>query len=314
MSTVSRVTVMIPTYNQVSALRECVASALEQDYPNLEILVGDDCSTDETQEFLAGVDDSRLRVVRHTRNMGRVGNYHALLHSYATGEWVLNLDGDDLLINPHAISALAAHAERDRRVTMVVGSVITVRTAAELSAAQRAGSVRHSDAPTTISGISLVEDYWRDDRGMKHAGVLYHRETALNLDFYRKDIISSDIESLLRLALRGNVAIISDPIAAWRIHDGNESGNTDMQPRLANLELIDGVAEEMTKTVGASRTRRWCRRMRHRMVYGTVTRLTRLGRRADARVFLRHAIPSGSERVLFLLRPKVIARVVFRLR
>lgn len=46
------VSVCIITYNQKKFLRECIESVLAQDYPNIEIIVGDDASTDGTQEML----------------------------------------------------------------------------------------------------------------------------------------------------------------------------------------------------------------------------------------------------------------------
>ena len=70
------VTVFIPCYNQSSVLSRAINSVLTQTYKNLEIIVGDDCSTDETslvvQTFLH---DSRVQYKKSEKNLGRVGNY-----------------------------------------------------------------------------------------------------------------------------------------------------------------------------------------------------------------------------------------------
>jgi len=47
------VTIMIPTYNQAEYIGEAIASALAQTYPVLEVLVGDDASTDDTPQIIA---------------------------------------------------------------------------------------------------------------------------------------------------------------------------------------------------------------------------------------------------------------------
>jgi hypothetical protein len=120
------------------------------------------------------------------------------------------------------------------------------------------------------------------------------------------NIISSDMESLLRLALRGSVVLVDAPIAAWRIHGENESGSDDIDARLANLELIDGVAEEYRRHAPPQTVQRWQRRMRRRMVYGTAVRLIRANRTAEIGLFTRRALPSVFERLRLHLAPKYL--------
>jgi len=66
------VTVLIPAYNAAPYLRDTLVSVQRQGIDDLEILVIDDGSTDETGRVLAGFDDRRLRVVRQS-NLGLVG-------------------------------------------------------------------------------------------------------------------------------------------------------------------------------------------------------------------------------------------------
>ena len=65
-----RVTFAIATWNGEATLREAVDSCLEQTYPDLEVLVVDDGSTDGSAALLAGLADERLRVVRHETGSG----------------------------------------------------------------------------------------------------------------------------------------------------------------------------------------------------------------------------------------------------
>lgn len=99
------VSIMIPTYNQEAYISDAIESALAQDYPNLEVVVTDDCSTDHTAEVVKQyLTDSRLKYHRNTKNLGRVGNYHNTLYNVASGEWVVNLDGDDYFTDNKFIS------------------------------------------------------------------------------------------------------------------------------------------------------------------------------------------------------------------
>jgi hypothetical protein len=93
-----RVTVGVPTYNRAAALPRALTSVLAQTFADLELIVSDNASTDETPEVCRAFaqDDSRVRVVRRPHNIGLTGNFNALLHE-ATGEFVMVLADDDWL-------------------------------------------------------------------------------------------------------------------------------------------------------------------------------------------------------------------------
>ena len=69
------VTIGIPTYNRAGGyLRKVIERSLGQTYQNLEIIVADNCSTDETPELVQSIDDPRLRYFRHDTNIGAINN------------------------------------------------------------------------------------------------------------------------------------------------------------------------------------------------------------------------------------------------
>jgi glycosyltransferase involved in cell wall biosynthesis len=92
------VTVAVPTFNRVGYLRGCIESIRSQTYTNLEILVGDNASTDSTAEAIHALEaaEPRLRALFHDENLGMVGNFNALLRA-ARGQYFLLLSDDDLL-------------------------------------------------------------------------------------------------------------------------------------------------------------------------------------------------------------------------
>lgn len=91
------ITIGIPTYNRAhGTLPLTLESALAQDYPHLEIIVSDNCSTDDTGKVVTSCRDPRLKYIRQPVNIGSNGNYNALLHA-ARGEYFLLLHDDDLI-------------------------------------------------------------------------------------------------------------------------------------------------------------------------------------------------------------------------
>src|ERR1043166_2194497 len=94
-STEPLVSVVIPTFNRPSYLREAIASALRQTYSNFEVLVCDNASTDETRQVVESFSDPRLRYRRHSRNVGPTENVIGGCRE-TRGEFIANLHDDDV--------------------------------------------------------------------------------------------------------------------------------------------------------------------------------------------------------------------------
>jgi glycosyltransferase involved in cell wall biosynthesis len=107
-STCPQVSILIPTYNRAHFLPQAIETSLAQDYPNLEIIVSDNHSTDATQECVKKyMSDPRFRYFRNDVNLGSGPNYKKLLYSYASGQYAKYLTDDDYLIdNGHVSRAM----------------------------------------------------------------------------------------------------------------------------------------------------------------------------------------------------------------
>jgi glycosyltransferase involved in cell wall biosynthesis len=96
MASAPEVTVVVPTHSRWDLLSTAaLPAALGQEDVDLELVVVDDGSTDATAERLLGVDDQRLRVIRHDRPRGVAQARNAGIAA-ARGEWIALLDDDDL--------------------------------------------------------------------------------------------------------------------------------------------------------------------------------------------------------------------------
>jgi glycosyltransferase involved in cell wall biosynthesis len=106
-----RVSVAISTWNRAHLVGRAIRSALAQTFEDFELLVVDDGSTDATPEVLAGVDDRRLRWVRHERNYGVSRTRNTAL-GLAQGEWLAYLDDDNEWMPDYLERQLAFAASR----------------------------------------------------------------------------------------------------------------------------------------------------------------------------------------------------------
>lgn len=99
-----RFTIGIPTYNRASFLPRAIECALSQTYPDVEVLVSDNASTDETPEIVRSYGD-RVRYHRNATNLGSWPNI-AQLPSLAAGEYFSWLQDDDLIHRDFARRAI----------------------------------------------------------------------------------------------------------------------------------------------------------------------------------------------------------------
>lgn len=238
------VTIMIPTYNQAVFLEHAVDSALAQDYPFLEVIVCNDCSKDNTEEILKKYDDSRLRWFTNETNLGRVGNYHNLLFNHACGEWVLNLDGDDFLIDSTYISSAV------RALVNNTDAVLAFADYYELENGQSVPKACNSaeTAPVSIfNGWRYFFSWPRKNKLMNHLSCLYSRQKAITTGFYTCDIISSDYQSVFRLIPRGDILWLDCKAGVWRKHGQNASSLKNNREKIKDFSFVTTVYDYLEK-------------------------------------------------------------------
>lgn len=89
-----KVSVIIPTYNRSELLKKAIESLENQSHQNFEIIIIDDCSTDDTAEVVRGMDDERIIYLRHDTNKGGSEARNTGIKQ-ATGSFIGFLDSDD---------------------------------------------------------------------------------------------------------------------------------------------------------------------------------------------------------------------------
>ncbi len=109
------VSICIPAYNAERFIAATLESALAQDYPHLEIIVSDDCSTDRTLEIIYSYEKHGVRVLRQEKNLGMTANMNAVIRA-SSGKYICKLDADDLL-EPAYVSQMVGVMEAHPRIT-----------------------------------------------------------------------------------------------------------------------------------------------------------------------------------------------------
>ena len=90
------VSVCIPAYNNAAYIKETIDSILSQTYENLELVICDDNSKDNTAKVIEGIKDERIKFYKNEKNLGMSGNWNHCL-SKCSGEFIKLICADDML-------------------------------------------------------------------------------------------------------------------------------------------------------------------------------------------------------------------------
>ena len=115
----ARVTVGMAVYNGATTIADSIRSVLAETYPDFELLLVDDGSTDESCTVIDGFDDPRIRLLRNEGNLGLVATRNRIVHQ-ARGEFIAWLDQDDLSA-PDRMATQVAYLDRHPAVAVCGG-------------------------------------------------------------------------------------------------------------------------------------------------------------------------------------------------
>jgi len=227
------VSIVVPVYNVGPYIQDTLASLLKQTYPHFEVLVLDDCSTDDTVARVQAIADARIQLIRNPRNLGRAGTDNAAL-VYVKGEYVAKMDGDDLC-HPDRLRQQVAILEQRPEINVVgswmqnFGSSTYLNQYPELPAEAQALTL--FTLPTGNPSVMLRTSLLRE-QGMHYDGSLRQTE---DYDFFARYVrqlriytvqapliqyrVPPDRQKKTVLTERASVAdtVRADLLAAWGV-------------------------------------------------------------------------------------------------
>lgn len=205
----STISICIPVYNGEKYILDAVHSALSQNYSNLEVVVMNNCSTDQTFELISNIDDARLKIIQAREFVGMAANWDRSV-DFVTGEYVLMLSADDCLMEG-AITALSAPIFQNPSIDLVLGRP------------------KHLDQSGRPFGAALRQMPSGPIEELEHFVIAHTPAININAVLFRKDLASfrsdaglvCDLDLLLRLGREGKKAfVLNREVLAYREHEG----------------------------------------------------------------------------------------------
>ncbi len=213
------VSVCIPAYNNADYILDTINSILNQSYKNIELIIVDDNSSDDTLEVVKAVQDERIKVYHNDKNLGMSGNWNRCLE-LCTGEFVKLICADDIIAT-NAIEKEVEALVSNQSATLVCSDTKLV----DLNGNGKGFYKRYRksglvDGKEVCRKGFLVKDYF----GAPQANT-FRRSVAEKIggfDTYFTYIL--DYDFFVSLACEGDVYIIHESLNYFRVRKGSNTG------------------------------------------------------------------------------------------
>jgi glycosyltransferase involved in cell wall biosynthesis len=241
------VSICIPTYNHARFLKDAVASATAQRYADLEILIVDNASQDETPEIAAQLasKDARIKYLRHPENVGLIRNFDACLQ-IAQGRYIKYLCSDDVL-EPECVARMAEVLDAQPEVAVVA----CARTMTDVDLNPLRVVTARAVACRVPSLEMISECFFLGNKIGEPTAVMFRRaDAARGFRLSYQQLV--DLEMWFHLMQSGDIYVLPGPLCRVRQHQnqatwGNDrDGKIVADRRLLYAEFADLVASYAT--------------------------------------------------------------------
>jgi len=213
------VSVVIPTYNRAASVKKTLDSVFLQTYKNLEIIIIDDCSTDDTSKVLYVISskDNRVRVLRNEKNLRLVRTLNKGVKA-AKGKYIARLDDDDVWLDADKIEKQINFLESHPDYVLTGGGVIKV-----------------DEQGGEISRVLFPKEDIRIREAMLfrslfiHSAVVFRRDVFDKIGGYNENLsVCEDYDLWLRMGRVGKLYNFPDYFVRYAESDSNLS-NTQLR-------------------------------------------------------------------------------------
>lgn len=227
----------IPAYNHAQYVEACLKSILTQSYPNIEVVVIDDCSTDSTYKIVRSLDDPRVRAHRNTVNVGPAETVNRCIRM-AKGEFIAVSGSDDIHLREKTaiqVQHLLAHPN--------VGAAFTIPGFIGPQGESLA-SGRHVELPEfpafNAGRVAMFQELLRRGNFLLAPSAIIRRSVIERVGLFDPGLIQlQDYEYWLRIALDHDLLVVDQPLVQYRmmLNGSNLSSENEASRNRHHFEL-----------------------------------------------------------------------------
>lgn len=198
------ISVIMSVYNEETYIRESLQSILNQTEQDFEIIITDDCSTDNTVSCIESLNDGRIQIIRNKENQGLTKNLNQGL-KLARGKYIARMDGDDICM-PERFASQIRYLENHP-------SVMLISCQTQTFGAQNL-IWRLKDGPERLKAMMLIRPV------LAHPGYMMRSELITEEGFLYDETYRSaqDYNFAVRVAQIYPIGIAQEILLKYRAH------------------------------------------------------------------------------------------------
>ena len=256
------ITVSVVTYNHAPYIKECIDSILGQTWQNLEILVVDDCSTDETVDLVKSCGDPRINLITKKKNRG-VSDSTDIYLRQAAGRYIATMCGDDRMATPFKIEKQVEFLKRNEWCSVVFSDIELIDEHGVLLDPQKSpakqilqvfeSGIENQDPKQLLNTFFLKGNVLAGPTMLADMKVFHQFGS-----FDRRYLQLQDFDMSIRLLINGvGIAVIPEKTVSYRIRDNQmnlsalttESVNRQVYERARILEQYWKISLQQFKAI-----------------------------------------------------------------
>ena len=228
-----KVSVCIPVYNRPDYVAEAIESVLGQTFTDFELIVTDNCSTNNTPEVIKSyaTKDNRIKYYRNEYNMIIASNINRAM-LIARGEYIKPLFSDDKL-SPRCLEVFVDKMDKHTNVSLITSFSQYIGKSDYIKGESRFPGIGELDGKTYQKDI-LVHGNWP---GSPSTGMFRRKDLHIGL-FQHTWYWLGDMEMWMRLLGIGNIYVVPEILSYYRIHGEQESTFQDVNFRHIKERLM----------------------------------------------------------------------------
>ena len=239
-----KVSVFVITYNQKVFVQEAIESILMQHYPNLEIVIGDDGSTDGVQEILLQYQEkhpSLFKLILSQSNEGITANCNKIVKE-CTGEYIAWLGGDDIWM-PGKLLKQVSLMEDNPHASLCVSKVEWF----DGKTNKTMFTYPHGDF--NVENMNLIDTAYYI--GCNGSSYMFRRNTIPEYGFEPSISMFSDWLFVIETLRNGSLVFINEALARYRRHGESMSNFPDLifKEHMQTLFMLENKYEDMREDV-----------------------------------------------------------------
>lgn len=250
-----KVTVILTSYNHAKYLRESIDSVINQTFPDFELIIWDDASSDNSWEIIQSYKDKRIRTFRNNeQKLARYGINKAITE-VARGEYIAIHHSDDIWL-PEKLEKQVAFLDANQHIGAVFSDVLVIDESSNLLP-ENLHLYQKIFAQPNRTRHEWLNHFFYKGNALAHPSVLIRKKCYGDCGLYQYGFPAADHDMWVRLCIQHEIHILPEKLIKLRVRD-NDANVSASRPdsRLQQYFQWLQILRNYTKIVSSDELRK----------------------------------------------------------